>query len=803
MANERAVLDITSAGIERDGSTYVLLTWEDVEEVQGYNLYRSVAGAPPRKSRPINGSTPIRRAQSGRELTAVLPEGSPGFEALAQGFAAVRRLRGGSALELADPKGRFDAGLSADEEALFDAAAKASLEMRLAAGLAYIDRKVEGDEHYVYDLRGVLVDGSEVELASRVPVWAGHFTLPDPPSGITTQVGDRRVLVLWNRNRFAYSFIVQRSTNPGGPFQQVNPKPIVYDIDANLDGTAITTTPLPSGFLDIQEWDPEGFPTWHPVEGVGVVGPDNAKKYYYRIASRYSLDRAGPWSSPVEATPVRSIEPMAPIDLQVLPNTSNDGLVVTWRKVTRNVEGHQMPSEIQTYSIHRAPTRADLEDLDHLALWQVATRPADPQDLTTPTLGWTDLAPILVPPYGETPFFYRVRVADPYGNTSAPSAVITGRVPDTRPPGATTPDGAEGFADRITVRWLPNSEPDLAGYQIYRGICDYGQLYIPGVHPKPPKKDDRKDDQSPQHDEPRGGCDMTLVGQVSLADAEDMFDAENRIWFDDDNVPEGSPLCYAYWVRAFDMAGNLYQGNGGCPARREEYVCVRLRERTPPPVPVLTGLRARNSGVLVEWISSPVQDLHAFHVYRSDKEFDPPQFLACVFTDGTVSATPWKGLPPTCSDVPAEPDPLAARGSYLDGTAEAHHVYWYRVSALDWLGNESDGSPHLDDIPSSSTFAFTSDLPDTPTVLAQPTPTIAGCGLDVGWGPTFDPAAVQGFVVFRQAAGGPWRQVSDVLTDNTFTDPTARRGVDYLYCVQSIDRVGTLSHPSMPVLHRY
>jgi hypothetical protein len=45
--------------------------------------------------------------------------------------------------------------------------------------------------------------------------------------------------------------------------------------------------------------------------------------------------------------------------------------------------------------------------------------------------------------------------------------------------------------------------------------------------------------------------------------------------------------------------------------------------------------------------------------------------------------------------------------------------------------------------------------------------------------------------------------VSDVLTDNTFTDPTARRGVDYLYCVQSIDRVGTLSHPSMPVLHRY
>ena len=32
---------------------------------------------------------------------------------------------------------------------------------------------------------------------------------------------------------------------------------------------------------------------------------------------------------------------------------------------------------------------------------------------------------------------------------------------------------------------------------------------------------------------------------------------------------------------------------------------------------------------------------------------------------------------------------------------------------------------------------------------------------------------------------------------------SARRGVDYLYCVQSIDHTGLLSRPSLPVLHRY
>ena len=45
--------------------------------------------------------------------------------------------------------------------------------------------------------------------------------------------------------------------------------------------------------------------------------------------------------------------------------------------------------------------------------------------------------------------------------------------------------------------------------------------------------------------------------------------------------------------------------------------------------------------------------------------------------------------------------------------------------------------------------------------------------------------------------------MSGILAANAFTDATARRGVDYLYCVQSIDLIGMLSQPSLPVLHRY
>lgn len=791
MADRAALLQATSAGVAQDGTTYVVLRWEAADEVVGYNLYRRVAGAPPRETRPINGRTPITPPTSGRRLRQLVPDGSSEWHALAHGFGAAA---GPGALELANPAAHFERGLTAEELQLVRATAQANLAMGHAAGLAYTDRGVKAEEHYLYELRGLLKDGTELRLALDVPVWAGHFVLPDPPSGIATQAGDRRALVLWNRNPYAATFIVQRSTSPGGPFLRVNPKPVAYDLETGIDGQPLLA-PQP-GFLDVGAWDANGLPTSHEVEGAPVFGPDNGITYWYQVASRDTLDRAGPWSAAVAATPVRSLPPMAPDDLQVSPTTSADGLVVTWRKVTRNVENHQLPDVTQTTYVHRAETREALEDLTALPGHLVATIPANPQDVTTPLLSWTDTDPALVPPYGTKPFFYRIRVADPFGNLSAPSAVISGAVPDTTPPGPTTLIGATGAADHIRVEWKPSPEPDLAGYQIYRGVCDRGFIYIPGIiHEKD------KEGRVTTRGESRYRCDMTLVGDVPVGDANAMWAADGSIWFDDFSVPEGSPLCYGYWVRAYDLAGNLYAGNNGCP-RPGEYRCARLREKTPPPVPVLTGLRARNNGVLVEWMSSPVQDLRAFHVYRSDTELDPPRFLACVFTDGTVSSTPWKGLVPSCDDVPAVPDPLAARGAYLDQTAEPHRVYWYRVSALDWLGNESDGSA-IDDIPASSTFAYTSDLPPTPAVLPQTAPAGVGCGLDVAWGPTFDPASTQGFVVFRAAAGDAYRQVSGIVAANSFTDVTARRGVDYLYCVQSIDHVGLLSQPSLPVLHRY
>src|SRR5690349_19542278 len=113
MADDGALLQATSAGIARDGSTYVVLRWEAVEGVAGYNLYRWIAGEPAGPSGPINGSKPITPASSARSLRAAVPEGSPEWEALALGFTAAAG--GTGALELASPAASFERGLTERE----------------------------------------------------------------------------------------------------------------------------------------------------------------------------------------------------------------------------------------------------------------------------------------------------------------------------------------------------------------------------------------------------------------------------------------------------------------------------------------------------------------------------------------------------------------------------------------------------------------------------------------------------------------------------------------------------------------
>lgn len=782
MADETVLLQAISGDIGQDGTAPVVLRWESVGVAVGYRILRRLDGEPASAAVEVTGATPVRIPKSADELRTIVAPGSPEWATLARVLTAAQAgaTPDGNAQPV-DPAEVFDRGLTGTEARFVRAGAQANLTLGRIAGLAFVDMGIPSKVTVRYELRGVRADGSELVLATDVAVTAGLYILPMYPSGVTTQIGDRRVLVLWNRNvQGAATYHVQRANGPGGPFVQINSQPVAYDLTEGIDGTELPFAQ--PGFLDVGAWDTDGAPASHVVAGVAVSGPDTGTTYWYRVAARDTLDRVGPWSAPVAATPVRSIAPMAPDELVVLPATSADGLTVQWRTVTRNVENHQLVNQAlfdqtQIAFVYRAETREELEDIAGLAAHVVTTTTVNPSNPALVVQSWSDADPVLVPPYGTKPFFYRLRVADAFGIVSAPSAVVSGTVPDTTPPGPTDIVAAKGEPDHIRIEWKQNPEPDVGGYQIYRGVCDHGNV-------------------SPRR------CDMTLVGDMSVGDAIVLQHLQGATFFDDYSVPANSPICYAYWVRAYDHSGNLYAGDARACPRAGEYACAALRERTPPRPPVLTALRARNRAVELEWIGAPEQDLRAFHVYRSEDVNDLGRFVACVFTDGTVQTMPWTGIVPSCAAIPAVPDVLAARGTYLDQDIEPHRILWYRVAAVDWLGNESDAVA-LERIPASSTFAYTSDLPAVPTIAPTNVATPDECGLIIEWDPLFDAATLRGFVVFRAAAGKPYRQVSGVVTGNDFLDETARRSVEYFYRVQSVDLAGNLSEPSAPVTHRY
>jgi hypothetical protein len=781
----KTVMKATSTAVSPDGKVRIVLYWRLATGVVGYNLYRRSIDDSKMSDEPINGDKLISMVRDGATLKSFIRVDSAEWRVLQNAFTMMRDRIFSPLDSPVDPSKAVERGLTPKEKKVLDLLALKNLQVRLVTGSGFIDSTVKKDKWYVYELRGVKTGGAEILLTKEVVVQAGHFLLPHPPSGIKAMSGDHKVLVLWNRNNLAYGYNVRRSKNPIGGFHNINAQLILFNIESDLDGKPISPRP---GFVDFQRWNEDGRPTSHLVNGVSIDGPENYVEYHYQVASVDILGRGGRWSNVYPATSADKTPPMSPRDLRIDFSSNPKGLALSWRKVTRDVEGHIELDLPHTYRIYRSKTSDELENIDTLPTPVYSLPPVDPTDLTTMTLGWLDTDPMIFPQYGEQDIWYMVRCEDAHGNLSAPSALVRGRAPDITPPGPTKMLDSEGHEKHIRIKWDQNTEPDLAGYQIYRTICDRGEYYRPKLNQK----------------EYAGNCDFALVGEILLEEAKKRFTNEGFIYYDDYSVPEGSPVCYAYWVRAFDMNRNLYPGSNGCPRRRQEYLCARLIDETPPPVPVISALKAKNNRVLIKWIASPVQDLRAFHVYRSEKENDTPEFRGCVLSDGTPwdRNRKWTGEKPTCGAIPAEPNLDNVEGEFLDENVTPNKIYWYRVSALDWLGNESEVED-LMKIPAVSTFTYNIDIPDTPTILQCEETSTDGCGLIVRWNPQYDSNVVDGFVVFRAlAVEGAYRQVSPIVKGNEFSDNSAIRNTKYWYCVQAVDE-GKFSKPSEPVCYEY
>ena len=786
-------------------SLEVVFSWPPNTGVQRYNLYRRVAGAPAYPATPLN-STPIVRLSDCAAIQTVIPIGSADWNYLRDGLAdgpsapfnpcTIAAIASGSA-----------------KQTMLQFLARTRWRIAAVAGQGYRDMTAVSGTTYQYELRGVNAVGTETGmLFTDVAVTAGAPGALAPPSDLSAAAGDSRALLLWGPQNAAAGFAVFRATAVAGPYQRVNEAGFLTQVTQDLNGNAISTS---NGYLDIRFWDPSGNPTTHVVQGTTVDGPSNGVTYYYRIASLDLLGQPGPMSSPpASAAPADATPPAAPSGVAVTAVNSENRMEVRWNVVEHDVEGHREGAPLAGYRLFRYESQNAAPGTG-LAIGGLILPPPPSQTYVNAS----DNDPILRPTFGEKTYWYRVEAQDAVGNLSARSAAISGNLADITPPAPPKDLAAEGFDDFIQLRWSANTEPDLDGYQIYRSLCHNGVCNPcdPRVRPGavPAKQLDRqnsapKDEREPAvgagKDAPTGqqgkdevcGGPYALIGTVSRADATPMG---ATVTFEDRTVPAGSPLCYSYWIKAVDRTQNR---SGAWPVPNpaiERTVCQRLRDKTPPDPAIISGLFARDRAIQVEWVGPPVQDIRAYHVYRSAALGGPYTWVGGMTVEPppvppAVLTVPYKpAKTPTCDTIPLVPIESMSMGSFLDTNVSAKDTYWYKVVGIDQSGNEAP----LNKAAPISTFTFTTATPSIPTVISITATTAAPFGLIVRWLPSFDPTTQRGFAVFRSdRADGLYRQVGTLLGAAEYQDNNVVRGATYWYQVMQMDRSGQVSAPSPP-----
>jgi hypothetical protein len=751
------------------GTPFVLLGWNDMPKLDGFNIYRKTAGSDDYPETPLN-STPITMITGCADIKAIIPQTSEEWEVIAKSLQPVSgTLLNKRSILL---KGQFNPcqigsvkrGTENWERLM--TLARRYVKIARIMGLIHIDSTMTSGKEYFYEIRSVKA-GAETILKSNLSWIAGTTATLPAPANIQVEAGDNKVMVTWDEVSGSAGYDVFRQKFGSATTLQVNDAPVIAKLGYTMEGDSIS--PPVDGYIDYQHWDDLGNPATHVVDGTSVDGPKNGDSYRYQVAARNILGKTGYTSSfSSYATPQDSTPPTLPLDFEA-EAISNDKIKLTWTYVTKDEKGHLEIDGVQGYNVYRSDDQTDLSPTQLNT--SIIPQPVYPST----TLEFTDTDTIIISRYGEEEYYYRVDVTDVNGNISPLSSAVSAHTQDTIPPAPPQHVNAEGFEEHIRICWDLNTEPDIEAYEIYRSVCDLG------------KWPDPRDQDHTIEDAP-----FVFIGEIYHTEAEDSASLYSQACWNDNTLPLESPICYAYWIKARDKSQNK-SGSWPYPDQtKEEIVCERLRDKTPPPPPIVTALQARDEAVYIEWVAAPCQDMGAFHVYKSETETGTYNWIGGIKVkvpptpNVTLSAPFAPAVECECDSIPIEANDQMTSASITESGVPPKTVYFYKVTSLDQNGNESK----LDESPPYSTFTFKASGPDKPVI--QSVQKLSGsCGLEITWTPAFSVSDHMGFTVFRSLLeNGLYRQVSALIQGNTYTDSLITSDQDYWYKIQAFDTEG-------------
>jgi len=753
--------------------TMVLLKWNEVPGIDGINIYRKTGLMENYSRNPLN-ELPITIITDCSKIRELIPSGSdelmilenlpweksgtkPGDLTLYNPSSMIR-LAGFDPCKLAE----LDQSSALWEDIQF--LARRFYPISIVLGQSFTDNNVNSGTDYWYEVRAVS-GRSETVLASDIMISAG-INIPLPaPSNIQVTAGDSEVLITWDNVTNAFGYDVYRKVIPHGFPVKINDAPVMAVITQDLDGDSLAAT---MGIVDYRRWDETGYPITHDVDGSPVSGPTNGTHYKYQVVALDGLEQPGTASSfSAMVMPVDTTAPGLPGDLSV--EAVGQTLKITWSKVTKDKLGRMEMDGINGYNIYRAETQSEASPVK-LNLMLI------PQPAGT-EVQFIDNDPAIISHYGEKEFYYRIDCTDIHSNQGEMSSTASGFVPDIYAPDPPKNTSAEGFQEYIRVFWEFNSEPDIYSYEIYRSLCHLGEWLDPRQ----------------QKEREISSGDFVLIGEITHKEAVEIATSYGQTYLDDYTVPAGSPLCYAYWVKARDGSQNL---SGGWPypdpGEISLIVCQRLRDENPPPPPIVTAVQARDEAIYLEWIAAPSQDLGVFHIYRSEKENTDYKWVGGITveeppTSPVILAAPFAPSKPcSCDVIPLVAHDGMNAGFFYDKDVEAKVIYYYKILAVDQNGNESS----LDESIPYSSFTYKISGPQQP-VISSVISLSDSCGLSINWTPVFDASTHLGYIVFRSSSqDGVFRQISPMLKDSEYNDKSVNEGVFYWYKVQSLDLDG-------------
>ena len=414
-------------------------------------------------------------------------------------------------------------------------AADNSFEAAKYAGWGWEDSTVQWNEKYLYRVLSAVPDSLlHLDSASAfIGTGSGYTPLPTP-GAMGAIFGDKTVLLSWDYaslKNYYHSYVVQRSTDGGKTFEPLSGLPV-----ANLNNK-----------------EKKSSTRMFYTDSLA----NDTTLYEYRIAGISPFGEEGPPSAPIKGRG-RSLLAFVPHIRRGA--VDKDG----WMNLDWEFDsaGNNL---IKGFVLsHSATAKGE---------YQPVAAGISPEKRT-----------LRFGPVTSSDYYTITAVArEGASRTSFPQRILlVDSIPPKAPTGVTATVDTNGV---VTIAWAANTEPDLLGYRVLRGVTKGEELAV--LTGKPWKSHQFRD-------------------TVSLNLLNDK-------------------LYYA--VVALDQHYNK--------SPRSMLVEVKKPDRIPPVSPVIQSYHVSNDGVSLHWINSTSPDVAAHELYRKNRDSIGPAEKVARFADTT------------------------------------------------------------------------------------------------------------------------------------------------------------------------